>query len=145
MTDEAEAPKKPRGRPFQPGNPGGGRKPGSRNKALIALEAIGTAAAEEIIQKAVDMAKAGDVQAIRIFVDRMWPIRKGAPVSFVLPDLSSPNGMTEAMNAVLAGVADGSLTPEEGTAVANLVETRRKAVETEDFAARLAALEERLK
>ena len=46
------------------------------------------------------------------------------------------------MGAVVAAVAGGILTPEEGHGVAALLELQRKAIETEDIAVRVATLEQ---
>jgi hypothetical protein len=56
----------PSGR-FAPGNPGGrGRKEGSRNKATLILDAIADGEAQEVLRKASEAAKAGDLRAIDI-------------------------------------------------------------------------------
>ena len=43
--------------------------------------------------------------------------------------------------AVLKAVAAGELTPSEGTAIAGLVDTYRRTLETQEFEARIVALE----
>ena len=50
---------KSRGRPFQPGNPG--RPPGSKNKVTRALEQLAEGQAEQVFQKVIEQALAGDV------------------------------------------------------------------------------------
>ena len=50
----------------------------------------------------------------------------------VVPDVTA---------AIVEAVAGGDVTPEEGAAVAAVVETHRRAIETEDLERRLAALE----
>ena len=63
MTASKNAPKK-RGRPFEPGWSGGpGRAAGSRNKATLALDAIGEVVAKEILEKLAESAKGGDTRA----------------------------------------------------------------------------------
>jgi hypothetical protein len=47
-----------RGRPFAKGNPG--RKPGSKNKTTLIGEALLKEAEEQLLRKAIEMAKAGD-------------------------------------------------------------------------------------
>jgi hypothetical protein len=50
--------RKPRGRPFKPGNPG--RPPGSKNKTTQILEQLAEGQAEQIFQKVLEGALAGD-------------------------------------------------------------------------------------
>jgi hypothetical protein len=56
----------------QSGNPAG-RPPGSRNKATILAETIFQGEAETIIRLAIDKAKEGDMTAIRLCLERVYP------------------------------------------------------------------------
>jgi hypothetical protein len=122
------------------GNPNG-RPRGSRSHVLAALDQIGEENAEAIVQKAVEQAKNGDQRAIELILSRVWPARKGRPVVLDLPQISAPGDLVAALAAVAQGVASGMLTPDEGHAVAAILETQRKAVETLNLEARIAALE----
>ena len=133
-----------RGRPFpkgQSGNPAG-RRQGSRNKATLALEALMDGQAEAITQKAVDLALEGDTTALRLCLDRILPPRKSRPVTIELPEVKTADGVADAQATVVQAVADGELTPEEGTTITNILEARRKAIETQEHESRIAALEE---
>jgi Family of unknown function (DUF5681) len=132
-----------RGRPFpkgQSGNPAG-RPQGSRNKATLALEALMDGQAETITQKAIELALQGDTTALRLCLERICPPRKSRPVNITLPEVKTVDGVAEAQAAVVQAVADGELTPEEGTAITNILEARRKAIETQDHEGRIAKLE----
>ena len=54
--------RKPRGRPFKPGNPG--RPPGSKNKITQIVEQLAEDQAEQLVQKVVELAQAGDVSCL---------------------------------------------------------------------------------
>ena len=141
----ANADRKQRGRPFQPGqsgNPAGKRK-GTRHAALLALDAIGEAAAADVLRRVVEDAKGGDLRAAEILLRRLWPERKGRPTPLELPALDTPADLVKATAAIVEAVAGGDVTPEEGAAVATIVETHRRVVETEELERRLAALEAR--
>jgi Family of unknown function (DUF5681) len=132
-----------RGRPFpkgQSGNPSG-RPQGSRNKATLALEALMDGQAEAITQKAIGLALQGDTTALRLCLERICPPRKSRPVNITLPEVKIAEGVAEAQVTVVKAVADGELTPEEGTAITNILEARRKAIETQDHESRIAELE----
>ena len=62
-------------RPGESGNPGG-RPKGSRNKATLAMEALLDGEGEEITRKAIELAKDGDMGAIRVCMDRIAPPRR---------------------------------------------------------------------
>jgi hypothetical protein len=120
-----------------------GRPKGSRNRILAALDKIGEDAAGEVLKKAVEAAKGGDMRAIEAVLSRVWPARKGRPVRLALPALETAADLPAALASVAAAVARGEVTPEEGQAVGALLEAHRRAVETADLAARLDALERR--
>ena len=75
--------KRPRGRPFAKGN--GGRKLGSRNRATLLADALLEGEQEELVRKGIELAKAGDPQMLKFFLDRVLP--KERPVKIDLPPI----------------------------------------------------------
>lgn len=127
---------------FAPGNPGGpGRKEGSRNKATLILDALADDDAKEILRKAIEKAKGGDVRAIEMILARVWPPRKSRPVNFELPSMANASDIMAGLQAVLDATAKGELTPDEASVIGGLIETKRKAIETVEIEQRLAKLE----
>jgi hypothetical protein len=127
---------------FQPGNKfGKGRPTGSRNHTTLVLDAIADGEAEAVLRKLLEQAKAGDGRAIEIVLARVWPVRKGRPVRFDLPTMETAGDLAAALGEIAHGVADGMLTPDEGSAVAGILEAKRKALETLDLERRLQNLE----
>ena len=92
-----------RGRPFEPGVSGNpnGRPRGSRNKTTLALESLLDGQATALTQKAIDLALAGDMAALRLCLDRILPPRKDRPVTFTLPPISSARDAAQTVSAVL--------------------------------------------
>ncbi len=128
---------------FGPGNPGGpGRPKGARHAALAALDAIGTAAAEDVLRAVVGAARGGDLRAAEILLRRLWPERKGRPVEVALPEVASAAEVVRAHAAVVAAMGRGELTPEEAQAICAVLESQRRAIETAELEARVAAPEE---
>lgn len=121
----------------------GGRPKGARNKTTIAVASLLDGEADALTRKAVELALAGDVTALRLCLERIHPPRKDAPVPFELPPMKGATGAASALHSILAGVAKGELTPMEANSLANLVDGYRKALETEDFERRISALEEK--
>jgi hypothetical protein len=129
-------------KPGQSGNPAG-KPPGSRNKATQMVMALMEGQAEEITQTIIDAAKRGDLAAARMVLERLAPPVRERPLALDLPDTSTAAGISAAQRAVLEGVGAGELLPAEATALASVVEARRKAYETEELERRISLLEER--
>jgi uncharacterized protein DUF5681 len=132
-----------RGRPFEPGqsgNPAGMRK-GTRHRITVLAEKLMADDTEAVVRAVVDAAKGGDMTAARLVLDRIAPARKGCPISFPLPAIDTTADVTKALSAVVASIASGELTPEEATAVSSVIETKRKAIETQELEKRVVALE----
>lgn len=130
---------------FQPGQSGNpsGRPKGARNATTRLAEALLDGEAEELTRKAIEMAKGGDVPALRMCLERLVPPRKDAPVEFELPPIETVADAKRASAAVLEAVANGDLAPSEGGAVMGLLVSHKLIVEATDFEQRLAALEAR--
>jgi hypothetical protein len=103
-----------RGRPFEPGNPG--RPLGTRNRASVILDGIGAEATSP---------------------------PKGRVLAFELPAVASLGDIKSAHLAILVAVATGSVTPDEASTVASVLESSRRAIETVELEARIAAIEAR--
>ena len=67
--------------------------------------------------------------------------RRGRPVTLDLPALTNAADLAAALGSVVNAVASGELSPEEGQAVAAILEGQRRALETVDLEQRLSALE----
>lgn len=128
--------------PGQSGNPAG-RPKGARHVALVALDAIGAEGAADVLRAVVEAAKGGDIRAAEIVLSRVWPQRKGRPVALDLPVMTTAADVSAALAATAAAMAEGTLSPEESGAVAAVIETQRRAIETLELEARIVALESR--
>lgn len=142
MTEPRKSAAKTRGRPFQPGN--AGKPKGTRHRATLAAEALFDGEAQALSRKAVELALAGDVVALRLCLERVCPPRRDRPVCFALPALEHASDAPRAIAAIVAAVSDGSLTTPEADDLASLVDKFVKAVEISEHAERLAAIEKQL-
>lgn len=59
-----------------------------------------------------------------------------------LPSTSTIEGIDQALDRIIAAIADEQLAPSEGQALVAIIETRRKAIETSEVVERLKKLEE---
>lgn len=119
-----------------------GRPKGARAKATIACEALLDGQVEQLTQKAIQMALAGDPVAMRLCMDRLAPPRRDRHVNFKMPKLAGAEDHPSALAAIMKAVAASEITPAEGQAMAAMLAEHRKAVEAAEFETRLAALEE---
>ena len=131
--------RKPRGRPFEPGNPG--RPRGARHRVTLAIEALLEGQHEALTQRAIDKALEGDTVALRLCLDRIAPPRRDATVSIALPEVKSAEDAVTASAAVLAAVAAGEVTPDEAGRVMALLTAHKSIVEAGDLERRITALE----
>lgn len=95
---------------------------------------------EAVVITVLDAAKGGDMTAARMVLDRLVPPRRSRPVEFTIPE----GDAATSLNGVLAAVAKGELSPDEGQAVSAIIENKRKAIEMGQIEERLAAVEKML-
>ena len=130
------------GKPFKAGNQfGKGRPVGSRNNATIAMEALLDGEGDAIMRKVVELAKAGNETALRLCMDRLIPPRRERLVQVTLPsDITTAEGTAGVLAAVLQAAAQGEITPGEAVQLSNVLDVRRKAIETQELADRVLEL-----
>ena len=130
-------------KPGQSGNPSGKPK-GSLNRVTLAIQSLLDGEGEELTRKAIELAKEGDLTALRLCLERICPPRKSRPINIELPDVKTGEGVSQAQAVVVRAVGEGELTPEEGQVLSNILESRRKSIESEDHERRLYELESRM-
>jgi Family of unknown function (DUF5681) len=127
-------------RPGQSGNPRG-RRVGCRNRASLIAEALIGGQTEELTRKAIDLALAGDIIALRLCLERILPVARERPCTFKLPRLETCADAAAALGLIADGLANGELLPYEAESLSGVVASFVKTVEVAEFENRLAALE----
>ena len=129
--------------PFQKGESGNpvGRPRGARNRTTVLLENLLADGAEAITRKAIELAKAGEIAALRMCLDRLVPAPKYEPVVFDVPPLDSAADSVAAAPRIVAAVADGDLTPSQAVDLAKVIDVYVGALATKSFEERLSKLE----
>jgi hypothetical protein len=122
----------------QSGNPGG-RPPGNALAGRL-RDAI-AADWDDIVQAVVNQAKAGDMQAISILVNRVSPTLKPIqePVKVEMPGET----LTEKAGAILDAVSRGELSPSDAKLVLDGLAGVAKITEIDELTKRIEALEQR--
>jgi hypothetical protein len=96
--------------------------------------------AEAIGRKAIELAKAGEIAALRMCLDRLAPAPKHEPVVFDLPPLDTASDSVAAAARIVAAVAAGDLTPSEAVDLAKVIDVYVGALATKAFEERLNKL-----
>jgi hypothetical protein len=95
--------------------------------------------AEELVAKAVEMAKAGDAAALRMCLDRLIPPVKARDEPAELPQLTGT--LAEMGELVINAMAEQRLTPDEGATILQALQSQVRIVEAVEIEKRIAALE----
>ncbi len=131
---------------FQPGQSGNpaGRPPGARSKFS---EAFIRALAEDFAEhgkNAIERCRTEKPgEYLRVAASLVPKSLVGDAMPVDLGDVASAAGLVEAMGRVMAAMSSGMLSIEQAKALADILETQRKAIETTEFEARLREIEGR--
>jgi hypothetical protein len=129
---------------FQPGHKKAtGRPAGSRNNATIMLEKMMADDGAAVVQAVLTAAQAGDMTAARLVLDRICPPRKSRAIHLDLPVIETAQDVLKALAVTVEAMGSGEIGPDEAATVAGVLECKRRALETVEIEARLAALEAR--
>ena len=136
--------KKSRGRQFKRGESGNkvGKRPGTRNKATLASEALLEGARLRLTQKLIDKAEAGDMMAMRLLSPYFLPRCPEPKLIFKLPPLKTAADAISAIARILEGMGQGELSESGARTLEGIVHTFLEAQAHLDFEKGLTELEE---
>ena len=121
----------------QSGNPKG-RPPGTGEVAR--LRAAIAQAVPEILDRLVQQAREGDMQAIKLLLERTLPPLKPMALPEPLP-VPATGSLTERAEAVLAAMAKGEVSPDAAEAAMAGLATLARLRVIDDLERRISALE----
>jgi hypothetical protein len=104
----------------QSGNPKGKPK-GALNKTAMPAQQLLEADAQEITRKVIELAKQGNPMALKLCLERILPPRTERPIALKLPEVNVASDVPRALNAILASVSRGAITPSEAGILAGVV------------------------
>ena len=132
--------------PFSPGISGNptGRPRGNTSSLIIkeALAAVFEDGESGLIKNICESAKAGDVQAATILINRLYPALK--PVQEVTPFTLAGDNPAEQAQSVLAAVAGGQIPVEIGVQLIAAISQTLQIMEVTELAERLEQIEKTL-
>jgi hypothetical protein len=129
-----------RGRPFVEGNPG--RKLGSKNRTTVVAAALLDGEAEELVRKAIELAKDGNEAMLKLLLGRILP--RDRPIKLDLPPMNFADDAVASLGYILAAVSEGRISASEGASLAALIDTYTRAIEMADVVKRLDILEAKI-
>ena len=97
----------------------------------------------ELVDKGIALARAGDRAILKLLLTRVFADDRRLHID--LPKLGCTSDASAAVAAIVADVAAGRITPNDGVALAHTVETCARLISLDDLVARVDAIEKRLK
>jgi len=95
-------------------------------------QALLDASAAILTDKAIGRASGDDAVTLRFCLARILAPRRTPPVALDLPPLDTARDLAQAMAAIGAAAAQGSLTPAEALDLARVIDTALRTIEARD-------------
>lgn len=115
------------------GNPSG-RPIGSQNRATLLAKQLLEGETEQLARVCINLAKKENIQALRMCLERVLPIRKERSIELELPPAQN-------LQRILTAAGEVRITPSEAQAMAEVVNSQAHLFATADMERRLQALE----
>lgn len=109
------------------------------------LEAMLYDAAPDLMQALIQRAKDGDVRALSLCMDRIYPVIRDRRLRLKIGEIRTPKDLCTALDSLIQSMADGDIAPSEALTVTGTLKAMAEAFHAGDIAERLDAIEERLK
>jgi hypothetical protein len=130
-----------RGRPFELGNKfGRGRPKGSLNKSTQLAHKLFEEHSPTIMALAISQCR-DDRQMLRMFVRHILPRQKDWPVKIGRMPVNTLEDLNQASAMTIKQVTAGRISVSEALGLSDIIENRRRVLETQDLDRRLSALE----
>ena len=132
-----------RGKPFKPGNKlGRGRPPGSRNKKSLLPQEVLNEYGDRLMRKALNVALKGDSAMLRLFMGHLLPKQAEPPANVGPLRFGTAEELAQGLNRVMELVSAGQLNLSAAKDITDMIETRRKVIDTKEIEARVRLLED---
>jgi hypothetical protein len=119
---------------------GAGRKKGSGQAAHY--RAMLEPYAEELIQRVVDMAKDGDMPALKLCLDRLCAPLRPTDRLITIDGMKDVKELSDKGELILSNVANGEITPSEAASLMNAISSQARIIEVDELERRVSELEQ---
>jgi hypothetical protein len=127
---------------FAAGNPGGPGRPRKVVKAAAdALDERVARVADELLDVTLQQANGGNLMAVKMLLDRVWPVGRSRPLEIAVPQINGARDLLPAMAGITNAMFGGDATAAEGVAAAKVLKAHLEAIRTIDHEDRLTVLE----
>jgi hypothetical protein len=93
----------------------------------------------DILNKLIELAKGGDIQAIKLVLERVCPALKQQAVPISLPFIESLAGQG---NEIIRATMSGQIPPDIGSQLISALANQAKIIEVDELTKRIEALEQ---
>jgi hypothetical protein len=132
-----------RGKPFERGNKyGRGRPKGSRNKMTAEVRELLERYSLPLLRTAFGNALQRDAKFMQICMNLLMQALKNTPINIGKLPVHTAEDVSKASEIATQKVATGRITPAHGKAMAEILDYRRRVIETVDIERKVAVLEE---
>lgn len=97
-----------------------------------------------LIEKAVELACAGDTAALKLCLDRVLPVIRPQTVPVSIPTANEAHTLAEKGQAVASAATTGEISPDEAASLLTMLGSVAKIMEVTELETRLSALEEEI-
>ena len=94
--------------------------------------------------KTVELAMEGNVRALQLCMERLLPPCRDRPIHLNLRPIENMSQISSAVSTVVEAIGDGSITPNEGETLANILAVQTDVVAATDLDRRLGQVEHSL-
>jgi hypothetical protein len=119
-----------------------GRPKNSKNRVTVIAESLLRNETESIVRKLIDKAKQGNLVAIKLILDRIYPCKE-QPIHFTVPKIENAKGLLEASNFILQAVSQSEITVSDAEKLTKILASHAEHYERLDLLNRIDALEEK--
>jgi hypothetical protein len=120
--------------------PGNGGRPAGRTE-LERIRALVQPHRDEVVATLVAAAKAGDVKAAELLLERLAAKPRPQAERVMVPGLREQTTLKGKADAVIAAVAQGEISAEAGSSILRMITDYARAITVDDHEARLQHLE----
>ena len=128
---------------FQKGESGNplGRPRGARNKLTLLAESLLQEDAETLVRKLIQVANTGDVGALRLCIERIYPRQRDRAVALELPPMTTAADAVAGMGVIIQAIGVGELDGRQAGELATVVNGFAQTVTTAQLEKRLGEIE----